>query len=115
VEKQGFFSRKSFLFTRLLYYWHRLLRRSVQGSVILLSFYYLVPYLTPNDSIMTIPVGLILIFFSLATFYYFNQKRKINRENRLERLEEKREELLNALRNAKGKKRLQEEDNNIPD
>jgi len=52
---------------------------------------------------MTIPVGLILIFFSLATFYYFNQKRKIKRENREKRLEEKREQLLKALRNAKGK------------
>lgn len=64
---------------------------------------------------MAIPIGLILIFFSLATFYYFNQKRKINRENRQEKLEEKREELLNALRNAKGKKRLQEDDNDIPE
>lgn len=72
-------------------------------------------YITPHDSTMTIPVGLILIFFSLATFYYFNQKRKINRENRQEKLEEKREELLNTLRNAKDKKRLREENNDIPE
>ncbi|MEP7372627.1 MAG: hypothetical protein ABI675_04510 [Chitinophagaceae bacterium] len=59
---------------------------------------------------MAIPVGLILIFFSLVTFYYFNQKRKINKENRQERLEEKREQLLNALRKAKDKNTLKEKE-----
>ena len=53
---------------------------------------------------LLLPIGLILIFFALATFYYFNQKRKISREARQDRLEEKREELLNAIRNAKAKK-----------
>ncbi len=60
---------------------------------------------------MTIPIGLILIFFSLATFYYFNQKRKIKRENQEERMEEKREQLLRTLRNARDKKELSEENN----
>lgn len=40
-------------------------------------------------------------FFSLATFYYFNQKRKINREKRQERLEENLDQLLTALRKVK--------------
>jgi hypothetical protein len=57
-----------------------------------------------------LPIGLILIFFSLATFYYYNQKRKINREARKDRLQEKREELLKAIRTAKPKKGDQEDD-----
>jgi phosphotransferase system glucose/maltose/N-acetylglucosamine-specific IIC component len=56
-----------------------------------------------------LPIGLILIFFSFATFYYFNQKRKISREARQDRLDEKREELLSAIRNAKAKKNHPEE------
>ena len=60
---------------------------------------------------MTIPIGLILIFFSLATFYYFNQKRKIKRENQEERMEEKREQLLRTLRKARDKKDLPDENN----
>jgi len=59
---------------------------------------------------MAITVGLILIFFPLATFYYFNQKRKINKENRQERLEEKREQLLSALRKAKDKNTVEEKE-----
>jgi 16S rRNA A1518/A1519 N6-dimethyltransferase RsmA/KsgA/DIM1 with predicted DNA glycosylase/AP lyase activity len=50
-------------------------------------------------------------FFSLATFYYFNQKRKIGREARKDRLGKKLEELLTAVRKVKTKKADPEDDN----
>jgi hypothetical protein len=39
-----------------------------------------------------------MIFFSLATFYYFNQKAKIRREARKKKYEEKFEELMEVLK-----------------
>ena len=50
---------------------------------------------------MRIPWLLILVFFSIASFYYFNEKRKIKRDQRRESLDEKREELLETLRRSK--------------
>lgn len=50
---------------------------------------------------MLIPWLLILVFFSIASFYYFNEKRKIRRDQRREKLDEKREELLETLRRSK--------------
>jgi hypothetical protein len=59
---------------------------------------------------MRIPWLLILVFFSIASFYYFNEKRKIRRDQRKERLDEKREELLEALRRSR-KDNTDEKDN----
>lgn len=52
---------------------------------------------------ISIPAGLLLIFFSLATAYYFNEKAKIKRNNRREKLKEMQEELLEAVRRKKEK------------
>ena len=46
---------------------------------------------------IVIPWRLILVFFSLATFYYFNQKRKTRNDERRERLNETRQAYLDAL------------------
>jgi len=45
-----------------------------------------------------LPFGLIAIFISFCLFYYFNQKNKIKKQLRRERLEEKQQELLATLR-----------------
>ncbi len=46
---------------------------------------------------VSIPWGLILVFISLSTFYYFNQKRKIKRNERRKRLLEIRQKFLNSI------------------
>lgn len=43
------------------------------------------------------PGGLILLFFSLSCFYYFNQKAHLRREQRRERLQELQNKLQNIL------------------
>jgi hypothetical protein len=49
-----------------------------------------------------IPLGLIAIFISLFTFYYFNKKARIRKQERRERLNEKRQEFLDlVLKKAK--------------
>jgi hypothetical protein len=53
---------------------------------------------------ITLPYGLILIFIALSFFYYTIQKTRIRKQQRRERLEEKREELLQSLRNKADKK-----------
>lgn len=52
---------------------------------------------------ITLPGGLILIFIALSFFYYTIQKTRVRKQQRHERLEEKQEELLQSLRNKKGK------------
>jgi hypothetical protein len=44
-----------------------------------------------------IPWGLIAIFISLGTFYYFNKKARIKKQERRDRLNEKRQEFLDAI------------------
>lgn len=44
-----------------------------------------------------LPWMLIAVFVSLCIFYYYNQKARIRREERRERLNEKRQEFLDAL------------------
>ncbi len=51
-----------------------------------------------------IPWGLIAIFISLTAFYYFNQKTKLRRKARRDRLIEKRQEYLDALIKNNSKK-----------
>lgn len=51
-----------------------------------------------------IPWGLIAIFISLGAFYYFNQKTKLRRKARRDRLIEKRQEYLDALIKNNSKK-----------
>jgi len=46
---------------------------------------------------MNIPYGLIAIFIALSFFYYVNQKSRIRREERKDRLIAKRQELLDSL------------------
>ncbi|GAB2679373.1 hypothetical protein GCM10027036_36770 [Flavihumibacter cheonanensis] len=46
---------------------------------------------------MNIPYGLIAIFIALSFFYYVSQKSRIRREEKQERLNEKRQELLDTL------------------
>ena len=58
---------------------------------------------TSNAMNIAIPVGLLLIFLSLATAYYFNAKAKIKRNNRREKLKEMQDELLEVLRKKKEK------------
>jgi hypothetical protein len=41
---------------------------------------------------------LVLVFFSLASAYYFNSKAKMRRDNRREKMKEMQEELLETLR-----------------
>ncbi len=48
-----------------------------------------------------IPWGLIAIFISLSLFYYFNQKRKIKKEERREILNERRQQLLDFILKTK--------------
>jgi hypothetical protein len=48
-----------------------------------------------------IPWGLIAIFISLSSFYYFNQKRKIKKEERLEKLNERKQLVLDSLPKSK--------------
>lgn len=43
------------------------------------------------------------IFIALSLFYYTIQKTRVRKQQRRERLEEKQEELLQSLRNKKGK------------
>lgn len=50
---------------------------------------------------MRLPVILLSVFIALSFFYYFKQKQKIRREERRDRLLEKQQELLEALRNKK--------------
>ena len=50
-----------------------------------------------------LPYGLIAIFITFCIFYYTNQKHRIRKEQRRERLEEKQEELLQTLRNRTNK------------
>ncbi len=44
-----------------------------------------------------LPGGLIAIFISLSLFYYFNQKTRIRKEGRREKLKEKHQEYLDSL------------------
>lgn len=46
---------------------------------------------------MNIPYGLIAIFIALSFFYYVSQKSRIRREERKDRLNAKRQELLDSL------------------
>jgi hypothetical protein len=46
---------------------------------------------------ITIAWGLIAIFISPTTFYYFTQKTRINREDRREKLKESRQKFLDSL------------------
>ena len=50
------------------------------------------------------------IFASLSLFYYFNQKNKIRREERRERLKEKHQEYLSALMDGVKHRSLEDED-----
>ena len=47
---------------------------------------------------LPIPWGLVAIFISLSAFYYFNQKSKIRRQNKREKVNEKRQEILDLLK-----------------
>jgi len=49
------------------------------------------------------PYLFIAIFISLSLFYYFNQKIRIRKEERRERLKEKHQEYLNVLMGERGK------------
>jgi hypothetical protein len=44
-----------------------------------------------------IPWGFIAIFISLFTFYYFNKKARLRKQERRERLKEKRQEFLDSV------------------
>jgi len=44
-----------------------------------------------------IPWGLIAIFISLVSFYYFNQKKRLKNQDRRNRLNEKRHEYIDAF------------------
>jgi hypothetical protein len=46
---------------------------------------------------VSIPGGLILIFISLSVFWYYNQKAKIRKEERRERLHESRQKLMDSI------------------
>jgi hypothetical protein len=46
---------------------------------------------------MNIPYGLIAIFIALSIFYYVSQKSRLRREERQERFNAKRQELLDSL------------------
>lgn len=48
-----------------------------------------------------IPWGLIAIFISLSLFYYFKQKRRIKNEERRERINESRQQLMDSLIKSK--------------
>lgn len=48
-----------------------------------------------------IPWGLIAIFTSFSLFYYFNRKAQIKRQERRDKLNEKRQELLDAILKSK--------------
>jgi hypothetical protein len=48
-----------------------------------------------------IPWGLILIFIALFLFYYINQKTKIRREERRDRLKQVRDEYLEGMMRSK--------------
>lgn len=48
--------------------------------------------------------GLMAIFVSLSLFYYFNQKAKINREERRERSKERQQNHLDTLLKSLGEK-----------
>lgn len=45
---------------------------------------------------IVVPWGLIAIFFSLASFYYFSQKARIKREERRNKLNKCRKEYLDS-------------------
>ena len=44
-----------------------------------------------------IPWGLIAIFISLGSFYYYNQKTRLKHQDRRDRLKEKRDEYADAF------------------
>ena len=44
-----------------------------------------------------IPWGLIAIFISLGTFYYFNRKAQVKRQNRKDKLNETRQAFLDTI------------------
>lgn len=48
---------------------------------------------------LPIPWILIAVFISLSLFYYFNQKTRIRRDERRDRLKEKHQEYLDSLLN----------------
>lgn len=50
---------------------------------------------------ITIPWGLMAIFISLFIFYAYNKVAKARREEKRERLKEKRQDYLNAILKAK--------------
>ena len=56
------------------------------------------------------PYLFIALFVSLSLFYYFNQKNRIRREERRERLKEKHQEYLNALMDGMKDRSLEDED-----
>lgn len=56
------------------------------------------------------PYLFIAIFVSLSLFYYFNQKNRIRREERRERLKEKHQEYLSALMDGVKHRSLEDED-----
>jgi uncharacterized ion transporter superfamily protein YfcC len=57
-----------------------------------------------------IPWGLIAIFISLSLFYYFNQKNKIKKEERREKLNESRQQLLDSMLKTKSEETNKEFD-----
>jgi hypothetical protein len=52
-----------------------------------------------SDMKLPIPWILIAVFISLSLFYYFNQKTRIRRDERRDRLKEKHQEYLDSLLN----------------
>lgn len=48
---------------------------------------------------ITLLWGLIAIFISLSLFYYFNQRARMRREERRDRLKEKHQEYIDSLLN----------------
>lgn len=46
---------------------------------------------------MQLPIGAMVIFISLFLFYYYNQKASIKRQERRDRLQQKRQEQLEQL------------------
>ena len=56
------------------------------------------------------PWALIAIFFSLASFYYFNQKAKIKAENRREKRREQSQKYLDAMLKKSNKDKLKDND-----
>ena len=54
-----------------------------------------------KNKFMNVSVGLMLLFFSMTAFYYFNKKRDLKNRRRKEKLDEMRQELIDTLRRKK--------------